>query len=303
MDQEIELFSRWLHVEKGYSDHTISGYRRDLLECSGFLNGLSPETITNAHIRSFVAALSDRNNPASINRKLSSLRSFFRFLQRRKKVEINPVEGIAGPKMRRRLPDYLSVDEVFSLLECPSPQSRFGYRDRAIMETLYSTGIRVAELAAANLDDLDFEQGMLRVRGKGKKERLVPVGRPAIEVFSKWAPQRLSLLTTSSGNTQIDVESLFLNARGGRLSTRSIERLVSHYGRCCGLHQPVTPHTLRHCFATHLLEMGADLRTVQELLGHVSLSTTQRYTQVTLDHLTRVYDESHPLGDGRASTE
>lgn len=173
------------------------------------------------------------------------------------------------------------------------------YRDRAILELLYSTGIRVAELVSTDLDDLDLGSEMLRVVGKGNKERLVPVGRPAVEAIRRYQDKERTamILARLEKGQKVDDQPLFLNNRGGRLTTRSIERFVGNYGIRAGIHQPVTPHALRHSFATHLLEMGADLRSVQELLGHASLSTTQKYTHLTIDHITQVYDESHPLGD------
>lgn len=171
-------------------------------------------------------------------------------------------------------------------------------RDRAILEMLYSTGIRVAELVSGSVDDLDFDTEMLRVRGKGNKERLVPVGGPAIEAVRRWLVDRQRLIGSRLEKQRpVDSEALFLNGRGGRLTSRSVERLVSNYALRVGIRQAVTPHALRHSFATHLLEMGADLRCVQELLGHASLSTTQRYTHLTIDRLAEVYDKAHPLGD------
>ena len=188
------------------------------------------------------------------------------------------------------------MDEVFLLLETPDEKDTFMARDRAILELLYSTGMRVSELVSRNLEDLDFDAEMLRVRGKGNKERLVPVGRPAREAVQAWLPSRQQLMQERAGRgLALEKEALFLNGRGSRLTTRSVERMVQAYGERAGIPQTVTPHALRHSFATHLLEMGADLRSVQELLGHASLSTTQRYTHLTLDHLAEVYDKAHPL--------
>jgi integrase/recombinase XerC len=188
------------------------------------------------------------------------------------------------------------VDETFALLEAPGEKDAYQQRDRAILELLYSTGMRVSELVSRSLADLDFTEEVLTVRGKGKKERLVPVGSPAIEAVRGWLPQRLQLIEQRAGRgREVEKEALFLNGRGSRLTSRSVERLVKTYGERAGITQTVTPHALRHSFATHLLEMGADLRSVQELLGHASLSTTQRYTHLTLDHLSDVYDKSHPL--------
>ncbi len=299
LEEAIILFGNWLESEKGYSPHTVIGYRRDLSEFSaGVADDMAVQVICAADISRFVAGLHGRNNPLSVARKLSSLRSFFRFLQREKIIDSDPVCGIAGPKTGHSIPTFLTVDEVFSLLAAPDRSDRFMSRDRAILEMLYSTGIRVAELVSGSVDDLDFDTEMLRVRGKGNKERLVPVGGPAIEAVRRWLADRQRLIGSRLEKQRpVDSEALFLNGRGGRLTSRSVERLVSNYALRVGIRQAVTPHALRHSFATHLLEMGADLRCVQELLGHASLSTTQRYTHLTIDRLAEVYDKAHPLGD------
>ncbi len=303
--ESISLFCRWLEHEKGYSPHTIAGYNRDLREFSGQLDeSVSIDALSAADIRKFIIGLHGRNGPSTVARKLSALRSFFRYLQRQSIISTNPIENISGPKVGRSIPNFLTVDQVFALLEAPAEADRFIHRDRAILELLYSTGIRVAELVSADLDDLDLKGEMLRVRGKGNKERLVPVGRPAVEAIRAYQlGERTALLTRLLvRGKEVDDQALFLNNRGGRLTTRSVERFVDKYGRRAGLQIPVTPHALRHSFATHLLEMGADLRSVQELLGHASLSTTQKYTHLTLDHLSRIYDSSHPLGDGEGNS-
>lgn len=313
MLKTIEMFTRWLATEKGYSEHTVSGYRRDLLEFQSNRNktgkrgskgpqqeqtaaNVSPDEITSTDVRKFIASLHGRNSAATVARKISALRSFFRFTQRRKLLKGDPLAGIVGPKIGRFIPVFLTVDETFALLEAPGEKDTYALRDRAILELLYSTGMRVSELVSRTLADLDFAEEVLTVRGKGKKERLVPVGRPAIEAVRTWLPQRLQLIEQRAKRGRaVEREALFLNGRGSRLSSRSVERLVKAYGEQAGITQTVTPHALRHSFATHLLEMGADLRSVQELLGHASLSTTQRYTHLTLDHLADVYDKSHPL--------
>ena len=302
MQDAIQKFSNWLASEKGYSDHTVNSYRRDLLEFQGSLGvECGVEKIDQAHIRKFVVSLHGRNNSASVARKLSALRTFFKYLQRIEVIQTDPLEGIRGPKISKTIPVFLTVDEVFLLLETPGKQDTFMARDRAIMELLYSTGMRVAELVSRNIDDLDFDTEMLRVRGKGNKERLVPVGRPAKEAVMAWLPAREQLIIARAGRgREVEKEAMFLNGRGGRLTTRSVERMVKRYGERAGIVQTVTPHALRHSFATHLLEMGADLRSVQELLGHVSLSTTQRYTHVNLDHLAEVYDKAHPMAGNRS---
>lgn len=297
MLKTIKIFIKWLEVEKGYSIHTVSGYNRDLLEFSATLQG-DPRllAVSTAEIRRFVVGLHGKNSGATVARKLSALRSFFRFALREKLINADPVLSISGPKVGRYIPVFLTVDEAFALLEAPSQKDTYMVRDRAILELLYSTGMRVSELVSRDLVDLDFKEGMLTVRGKGDKERLLPVGAPAIEGVDQWLDQRLQLIQKRAGRGRpVEKHALFLNGRGGRLSVRSVERMVKMYGERAGILQIVTPHALRHSFATHLLEMGADLRSVQELLGHVSLSTTQRYTHLTLDHLAAVYDKAHPL--------
>jgi len=299
----IEQFARWLDIEKGYSGNTVSGYVRDLHEFSNCVEAdISLEEICSEDIRTFVVSLHGKNSGASVARKLSALRTFFRFLQREGYVENDPLAGIAGPKIGRSIPVFLTVDEVFLLLDEPGSQDSFMLRDRAILELLYSTGIRVAELVSRNLTDLDFDAEVLSVRGKGNKERLVPVGRHAKEAVVLWLQQREQLMEKRAGRgKKVEKEALFLNGRGGRLTVRSVERLVKSYAERSGIRQTVTPHALRHSFATHLLEMGADLRSVQELLGHASLSSTQRYTHVNLDHLSEVYDKAHPLAGKKSA--
>ncbi|MDF1614821.1 tyrosine recombinase XerC [Desulfurivibrio dismutans] len=320
--EHIEGFLRWLQVEKGYSPHTVSSYRRDLHEFASLDRGFGPvESIAQLdvqRVRAFVYSLHGRNRSSSVARKLSSLRSFFRYLQKNGVIAGDPAAAVAAPKAEGYLPTVLSVDEVFSLLEMPGLADTYAARDRAMLELLYSTGMRVAELAALNLEQVDLVEGMVRVRGKGNKERLVPMGTPACEAVKAYLPQREVLLRAGNRETPDSVEAgggkngrrggavnneeraqpLLVNARGGRLTTRSIERQVKMYAERAGIAARVSPHALRHSFATHLLEMGADLRTVQELLGHASLSTTQRYTHLNLDHLTAVYDQAHPRARG-----
>jgi integrase/recombinase XerC len=312
MIKVLEMFTRWLATEKGYSEHTVSGYRRDLREFQSYLSergkrgkqtpqdntgkSISLDEITSVHVRKFIVSLHGRNSAATVARKISALRTFFRFALRRKMIKSDPLSGVSGPKIGRFIPVFLTVDETFGLLEAPGEKDPYPLRDMAILELLYSTGMRVSELVSRNVADLDFTEEVVTVRGKGKKERLVPVGRPAIEAVRCWLPERLQLIEQRAGRGRgVEKEALFLNGRGSRLTTRSVERFVKAYGERAGISQTVTPHALRHSFATHLLEMGADLRSVQELLGHASLSTTQRYTHLTLDHLANVYDKSHPL--------
>jgi len=292
----LDLFGRWLTIEKGYSDHTADSY---LLDINGFVRsvgeGVALADIGAVQIKAFIYALHGVNKPSSIARKLSALQTFFRFLLRQGVVATNPLLGVTRPKQGQAIPAFLTVDEVFRLMEAPGQQDPFAARDKAILELIYSTGVRVAELASLQRNFVDFETEMVRVTGKGNRQRLVPMGGPAVDALQRYFPQRQLLLEEAAGRgAEIDMDVLFVNHRGGRLTTRSIERLVSMYAERVGLLTRVTPHALRHSFATHLLEMGADLRLVQELLGHSSLSTTQRYTHLTMDHLTAVYDQAHP---------
>ncbi|HEB51239.1 MAG TPA: tyrosine recombinase XerC [Desulfobulbus sp.] len=297
MTGRIDNFASWLLVEKGYSRHTVDSYVRDVMEfCRSAGEPADLSGLTADQVRAFVASLYGVNSAASVARKLSALRTFFRYLSREKVLDHDPLAGIANPRLARYIPTFLSVDEVFALLEEPTPgRDTFALRDRALMELMYSTGMRVSELVSRNMDDLDFSEGMVRVRGKGNRERIVPFGRAAAAALEAYFPQRQQLIRDRVSRGHVAERSaLFLNSRGSRLTARSVERLVRTYGERAGIATVVTPHALRHSFATHLLEMGADLRVVQELLGHVSLSTTQKYTHVNMDHLNRVYDRAHP---------
>ncbi|MFW5906421.1 MAG: tyrosine recombinase XerC, partial [Desulfobia sp.] len=229
-------------------------------------------------------------------RKLSALRSFFRFLLRDAKIKKDPLEKIAMPKQGKYIPVFLTVDEVFSLLQAPTDNDTHAGRDRAVLEILYSTGMRVSELSGLDMGRLEQADSLVRVIGKGNKERIVPMGRPAVRALDDYLAERERLLAARiQKGKEVESEAVFLNRRGGRLTSRSVQRLVQHYALRAGISTRVTPHALRHSFATHLLEMGADLRAVQELLGHVSLSTTQKYTHLNVDHLMEVYDRTHPM--------
>lgn len=296
MPASLDLFAEWLEVEKDYSANTVQSYRRDLSEFVDFAGISDPRQIDTPLVRSFVYSLNHRNKSASVARKLSTLRTFFRFLLREQIVTANPVLAISMPRQDRYMPAMLTVDEVFALLEAPEANDSFALRDKAILELLYSTGIRVAELVALDLKQLDFANESVRVVGKGNKERVVPAGRPALEALNAYMVQRDELIAARvRRGHRPEKEAVFLNVRGGRLTVRSVERLVAEYSLRAGIISKVTPHVLRHSFATHLLEMGADLRTVQELLGHASLSTTQRYTHLNMDYLAEVYDRAHPM--------
>ena len=296
LTEYIERFIIWLTDEKGYSPHTIVNYRRDLLEFAYVAGSeIDVKEIGTHIIRNYIYSLNTKNKSSSVARKLSALRTFFKFLEQESLVTKNPMGSISRPKQEQHLPVFLSVDEVFSLLESPGDEETFGLRDRAMLELLYSTGMRVAELVGCDMTSLDFDTEMVRVTGKGNRERLVPIGGPALKALRDYFVQRdVQLKTRLQQGKKFDREAVFLNSRGGRLTTRSVERLIAAYGLKAGIDKPVTPHVLRHSFATHLLEMGADMRSVQELLGHASLSTTQKYTHLDMVHLMRVYDKAHP---------
>lgn len=296
LTEYIKSFITWLTDERGYSSHTIVNYQRDLLEFGADAGmEIDVKEIDMHIVRNYVYSLNIKNKSSSVARKLSTLRTFFKFLEQENLIEKNPMGSISRPKQEQHLPVFLSVDEVFALLEFPGVEETFGPRDRAMLELLYSTGMRVSELVACSMTSLDFETEMVRVRGKGNRERVVPIGEPAIRALREYFVQRdLQLKTCLQQGRKCDREAMFLNSRGSRLTTRSVERLIAEYGRKAGIDKPVTPHVLRHSFATHLLEMGADMRSVQELLGHASLSTTQKYTHLDMIHLMKVYDRAHP---------
>lgn len=291
MKKYLEQFLRYQRVERNASAHTVVNYQRDILQFIQFLCDDEAEVtaISRSKLRQYLAHLQQGGYArSSIARKLSSLRSFFRFLVAEGVCSENPLQHLATPKQEKLLPGFLYQAECFGLLDAPD-DSELGKRDRAILELLYATGIRVSELVGLDLYDIDFGQGYVRVFGKGAKERIVPVGRTAcVAVTGYLTESRPRLAQASSGR------ALFLNRLGGRLTDRSVRRLVDKYVDMAAIQQHVSPHTLRHTFATHLLDNGADLRSVQELLGHASVSTTQIYTHVTKERLKAVYSQAHP---------
>ncbi len=304
LDRLLNKFIDYIRLQRGYSDHTIRNYKADLSQFFDFLSrrkgpagekeaSLGPEEIDFFVIREYLGSLYGVCKRTTIARKLSAIRSFFYFLEKKGLGEGNPAADISTPKQGKYIPEYLPVDDMFRLLQVPDRSKPLGLRDLAIIEVLYSCGIRVAELAGLDIKDIDFDQRLVRVIGKGNRERVVPIGKKALKAVADYMEAVLPLRRKSrKGGTGGD--ALFINYRGGRLSTRSIGTIVKRYVRECGLAGEITPHSLRHTFATHLLDGGADLRSVQELLGHVSLSTTQKYTHVSLDRLMEVYDKAHP---------
>jgi integrase/recombinase XerC len=299
----IESFLDYLRSQKGYSDHTVKNYQVDLEHFLTFLVNKQESTgkketapelefIDFLVIREYLGRLYGRYKRTTIARKLSAIRSFFYFLERKGLLQSNPAADISSPKQGKYIPTHLPVDEMFRLLEGPDRAKPLGLRDLAILEVLYSCGIRVSELSSLNLASIDSDQRLVKVLGKGNKERIVPIGRKALRAIEDYIEATRPLRKETQRDPQY--APLFINFRGGRLTNRSIGRIVKRYASQCGLMSEITPHSLRHTFATHLLDGGADLRSVQELLGHASLSTTQKYTHVSLEKLMEVYDKAHP---------
>jgi len=288
MVRYIDKFIDYLKIEKNVSEYTLINYSVDLRDFSKFLGDIDIEVVDYLVLRRYLAQMKEKNySKRTVARKLASLRSFFKFLYREGYIKTNPTLSIATPKLEKKLPLFLDTDEVVKLIEAPDKNDVLGLRDRAILETLYSTGIRVGELVRLNIEDIDFISGAVKVFGKGKKERLAPIGDKALCAIRDYLNKR-------KGRELMDKKVIFLNKNGTRLTDRSVRRVVKKYIKRVSLREDISPHTLRHSFATHLLNRGADLRSVQELLGHMNLSTTQIYTHVTTKRLKEVYDKSHP---------
>jgi len=300
MDDAIRAFMTFLELERHASHETVRNYGSDLRQFQTFMTTESPSvhvfdfaTVQTESIRDYLHWLNRKHEKStSMARKLSSLRSFYRYLQRGGRVGLNPAEAIRTPKQPKHLPRVLTKDDAAALMEFPADQAGGSLRDRALLETLYSTGARVSELVGINLDDLRASEGLVHLRGKGRKERIVPIGEVALRAIQAYLDQ-CPLMDSRDPRTKRVSSPIFRNSRGGRLTTRSVARIVARYSsRLAG--GSVSPHTLRHSFATHLLDEGADLRSIQEMLGHVSLSTTQKYTHLATDQLLSVYDKTHP---------
>jgi integrase/recombinase XerC len=295
MDQALADFLRHLGLEKNASAYTVKSYREDLTQAAEFFReragpSVTPDQITTRLLRAFLAWLHDQGYArTTISRRVAAVRSWCRFLCRQGTIPKNPADGLRGPKLDRRLPHFLNKTDITRLLAAPN-ESGLGLRDRAILETLYSAGLRVSELVGLDVDDLDLTDGVATVRGKGRRERLALVGNAARLAISRWLEIREELLESIGQRSA----AIFLNKNGTRLSTRSVGRLLVKYLRKTGLDPRTTPHTLRHTFATHLLDAGADIRGVQELLGHKNLTTTQIYTHVSTQRLQDSYRKSHP---------
>jgi integrase/recombinase XerD len=307
---QIERFLDHLAVERGLSPSTVEAYRRDLTRYRAFLLGRGVRdgrSADEATVAAFVASLSSSTHhdgrpyrASSVVRSLSCVRTFHRFLMREAGADRDPSAGVVRPRLPRALPRPLAVEDVGRLLAAPAAGEPAGVRDRAVLETLYGAGLRVSELVGLDVDDVDLEEGSVRVLGKGGKEREVPLGRYAREAIAAYLSRARPVFATSRSRA-----ALFLNQRGGRLTRQGCSKILAAQVERAGIRKRVTPHTLRHSFATHLLEGGADVRVVQELLGHASVATTQIYTLVTRDHLREVYFTAHPrarrptLGEGR----
>lgn len=284
MERYIEKFLRYLEIEKNSSPHTILNYKLDLKEFSDFLKDVKIDSVDYLLTRKYLAALKERKLSArSVGRKVSSLRSFFKFLVKEGLAKANPTDAISSPKQEKSLPKFLTEMDVVRLIEAPALDTLKGLRDRAIFETLYSTGMRISELTGLTLGNIDFIGGTLKVLGKGKKERILPIGERALRAIRNYLKER-----------KVESSTVFLNKNKKPLSARGIRKVMDKYIQMISLKEHVSPHTLRHSFATHLLNRGADLRSVQELLGHANLSTTQIYTHLTTEKLKSVYEKAHP---------
>lgn len=284
MQRHIERFLRYLEIEKNASRHTLLNYGKDLANFAAFLGDVPLENVDYLFLRKYMAKLKEENlRQRSVQRKLSCLRSFFRFLCREGFLKNNPVTTLTSPKREKSLPLFLTEDEVTQLIEMPKLDKESSLRDRAIFETLYSTGMRVSELVGLDVNDVDFFSGVVKVMGKGKKERLLPIGEQAIGALRGYLDKR-----------KINTDAVFQNKNHTRITDRGIRDILSKYIRLLSFKKGISPHKIRHSFATHLLNRGADLRSVQELLGHANISTTQIYTHLTTERLKNVYDKAHP---------
>jgi integrase/recombinase XerC len=299
VNEALKQFFQHLKYERNVSPHTLRNYTSDLEQFRAFLfeieksDDIDLRQVDHLTIREWLAALHNGHKKTSIARKLASLRTFFQFLVREGHLESNPARLVATPKIERKLPVHLSMEDAVRFIETPDTNTDLGRRDRAILEFLYATGIRVGELVGIDLGDVDLRERLVRVTGKRRKERIVPFGEPAAEALKRYLAETRPLFLNQCPAAE-RTEALFLHRRGGRLTARSVGRLVEKYIRQCATIHAISPHSLRHTFATHLLDSGADLRDIQELLGHARLSSTQIYTQVSMEKIIEVYDRAHP---------
>ena len=304
IDQLLTQFLEHLRYERNVSEHTLRNYASDLQQFYDYLAPADSQTgkrkepdiqqIDHLTIRDWLASLhSSHKKKASVARKLAALRTFFQFLVREGIVELNPAKLVSTPRLEKKLPKHLSIEDAIRFIETPDTETDLGKRDRAMLELTYATGVRVSELTTLSLRDIDFKNKLIRVQGKRRKERIVPFGDPAHDALKNYLTVRDRFLNNAPVSLR-DPEALFLNYQGTRITTRSVGRMVEKYIRiCAGMHD-ISPHALRHSFATHLLDSGADLRDIQELLGQARLSATQIYTHVSMEKLIEVYDKAHP---------
>ncbi|HKO44083.1 MAG TPA: tyrosine recombinase XerC [Pyrinomonadaceae bacterium] len=304
MEQLLTQFLEHLRYERNVSEHTLRNYQSDLEQ---FVDNLAPANPKNGKrqfpnladidhitIREWLATLhTAQKKKSSIARKLAALRTFFQFLVREGLVEQNPAKLVATPRLEKKLPKHLSIEDAIKFIETPDTDTELGKRDRAMLELMYATGVRVAELTKMNIGHIDFRNRLIRVTGKRRKERIVPFGEPALDALKAYLDVRDGFLNNAPISER-EPEALFLNYQGTRITTRSVGRMVDKYIRVCAGNHDISPHALRHSFATHLLDSGADLRDIQELLGHARLSSTQIYTHVSMEKLIQVYDKAHP---------
>jgi len=291
MDALIDQFINYLRLERGLADNTIQAYSRDLSSFARFLEeqDLSPLTVSRDQIIEYLSSLKRSLSARSIARSISATRMFFRFVTSEGHIRENPARLLETPRLSRKLPDVLSTDEVERLLARPDPSTPRGIRDRAMLELLYATGLRVSELISLTVLNVNLESGYIRTLGKGAKERLVPMGEKAIEAVRDYLLEGRSQMVRGA-----NLPTLFLNSRGRPLTRQGFWKIIKRYGRTAGIKKEITPHTIRHSFASHLLEGGADLRAVQVMLGHEDISTTQIYTHVTRDKLREIHERYHP---------
>ena len=301
LEDYLNQFLQHLRYERNVSTHTLRNYSSDLLQFRDYLllkggvKDIPVSEIDHLTIREWMASLHGLNKKkTSIARKLASLRTFFQFLIREGVQETNPAKLVATPKIERKLPNHLSMEDAVRFIETPDLNTDLGKRDRAILEFLYATGMRVGELVNLDLKDIDFREKLVRVTGKRKKQRILPFGEPSLQALMFYLNEARSDFLHNCPPTERDDQAVFLNYQGTRITTRSVGRMVDKYIKLCADIHDISPHSLRHSFATHLLDSGADLRDIQELLGHALLSTTQIYTHVSMEKLIEVYDKAHP---------
>jgi integrase/recombinase XerC len=304
IEQLLSQFFEHLRYERNVSEHTLRNYASDLAQFYDYLAPADLQTgarrevdikqIDHITIREWLSSLhTAQKKKTSVARKLAALRTFFQFLVREGVIELNPAKLVSTPRLEKKLPVHLSVEDAIRFIETPDLETDLGRRDRAILELLYGTGVRVSELTKLDLSDVDFKEKLIRVMGKRRKQRIVPFGDPALHALMNYLSVRNAFLHNAPMEER-DSQAVFLNYQGTRITTRSVGRMVDKYiGICAGIHN-ISPHALRHSFATHLLDSGADLRDIQELLGHARLSTTQIYTHVSMEKLIEVYDKTHP---------